>query len=369
MALDDLDGIANVEFNVGGTETLTWDTQAEWDAAATREKVVTRGIGDRVADEIWLGYDPNYGPLTDATDYWTLDEDTGDFINVIGTEDMEPDTGGTTRGQNGILGSNGAEFDATGNAHTQFPDTDSYTWATGDWTWALWAYTRSSSLTRQTVLGSAEDDVSTGRTSCTWVSFADDGNIKDWTGDNWYNVTSYSTNTWYLIGQSYDSSTDTITNWVDATDHATRSSGSDDVENGNGVIAGLSCGRSFNERNVDGFISDCILWDSLLTSSEWNALYGAASDGFLQTATKSFSSSEEPDLQNLAYSLNGESISLDVIGSPGTQDEEIQTQTLDGSSSYALTWNAAHTDFRIQADLSTTDPEVTPVVDELELVN
>jgi len=35
--------------------------------------------------------------------------------------------------------------------------------------------------------------------------------------------------------------------------------------------------------------------------------------------------------------MHGETVDLDVIGSPGTASEEVVTQTLDGSTGYTLT--------------------------------
>lgn len=86
-----------------------------------------------------------------------------------------------------------------------------------------------------------------------------------------------------------------------------------------------------------------------------------ASSGTLTTATKSFASATKTNLTNLEYSLNGGSVTLDVIGSPGTASEEIVTQTLDGSERYDLSWSNKHTDYRVKLTLSNgndTTPEV-----------
>jgi hypothetical protein len=90
------------------------------------------------------------------------------------------------------------------------------------------------------------------------------------------------------------------------------------------------------------------------------------SSGSLTTATKSFSQPFEPDLDSLVYSLNGESATLDVIGSPTLAGEEIQSITLDGATSYTIAWNSSHTDFRIKINLSSGGSN-TPTVDSLPL--
>lgn len=92
------------------------------------------------------------------------------------------------------------------------------------------------------------------------------------------------------------------------------------------------------------------------------------SSGTLTTIEKSFSTPQTPDLTGLSYTLNGESISVDVVGSPGTASEEIVTQSLGGASSYDLAWNASHSDFEVVFNLSTADDQTTPTVDDLTLV-
>jgi hypothetical protein len=81
-----------------------------------------------------------------------------------------------------------------------------------------------------------------------------------------------------------------------------------------------------------------------------------SSSSSLTTETKSFTQETEPDLAELDYTLNGDSITLDVIGSPGTASEEINSVTLDGATSYGITWNSSHQDFRVKMNFTGTDP-------------
>lgn len=92
-------------------------------------------------------------------------------------------------------------------------------------------------------------------------------------------------------------------------------------------------------------------------------LFGITSTASLTTATKSFSSAATPDLESLSYALNGGSIDVTAIGSPGAAGEERVTATLSGSSSVSLSWANSHTDFRLKFDLSLADP--TNVAPEL----
>jgi fibronectin type 3 domain-containing protein len=91
------------------------------------------------------------------------------------------------------------------------------------------------------------------------------------------------------------------------------------------------------------------------------------SSGQLTTIEQSFNTPQTPDLSGLVYTLNGETISVDVVGSPGQAGEEIVTQSLTGASSYGLSWSNSHTDFEVVFDLSTADDSVTPEVDDLTL--
>lgn len=102
-------------------------------------------------------------------------------------------------------------------------------------------------------------------------------------------------------------------------------------------------------------------WDAFTVSEDY------LSSGSLTTATKTFDSAEEPDLTNVRYSLNGKSIDVTVIGSPGTASEEQVTQTLDGSQKYDLSWNNSHTDFRLKVSLSTNTDSTTPEFESAEL--
>jgi len=101
---------------------------------------------------------------------------------------------------------------------------------------------------------------------------------------------------------------------------------------------------------------------------EYEPTYVTSTTGTYTTPTKSFANPATPDLQNLVYSLNGESITLDVVGSPGTASEEVVTQTLDGSTDFALSWSNSHTDFHVRCDLSTATATTTPTLETIELI-
>jgi hypothetical protein len=79
--------------------------------------------------------------------------------------------------------------------------------------------------------------------------------------------------------------------------------------------------------------------------------------GSLTTASRTYNEPVSPNLTNLTYSLNGGSITLDVVGSPGTSDEERYKVPLDGATEYGLSWSQGHTDFRIAPELKAGSPD------------
>jgi len=99
----------------------------------------------------------------------------------------------------------------------------------------------------------------------------------------------------------------------------------------------------------------------------WDLCYGVRRESTIETATKSFSSLSQPDLASLVYSLNSQEIVLDVIGSPGTVDEEVVSVTLDGATSYSLNWTAKHTDFRVKATFRSLDRSTSPTLSSITL--
>lgn len=124
------------------------------------------------------------------------------------------------------------------------------------------------------------------------------------------------------------------------------------------------------DKYLDGGLAHMRIYDRVLSQSEIQAYIDAATGGSLTTASKSFSSGKQPDLQNLVYSLNGGSVDIDVIWSPGTASEEIvNSGTLDGTQTgVTLTWSSNHTNFRVRPNLSTPGVgNLSPSVSQIEL--
>lgn len=73
------------------------------------------------------------------------------------------------------------------------------------------------------------------------------------------------------------------------------------------------------------------------------------SSGSLKTASKEFPLRIKPELTELGYQLNGESISLDIIGSPGQFAEETVNVSLTGKNDVDITsWSGTHEEFQVK---------------------
>ncbi len=90
-------------------------------------------------------------------------------------------------------------------------------------------------------------------------------------------------------------------------------------------------------------------------------------EGRLLTWSKSMIESK-PDLIDLEYELNGQEISIDAIGSPGTEEEEVISGiVLEGQEFVALDWDQSHLTYQILVEMESLDGESSPELDSLSL--
>lgn len=372
MALEPIGDIADVNLTGTTTETLTWETAADWNGAASANEVVHNSLGDRVDAEVWLGWDPDLEPwATNGVTYLPLDEDSGSTAaDVIGSEDFS--ISGATVGQTGLLGSTGYTFDGNDDSLTA---TSSVLDIAGNKT--VCAFGRmdgqgGGGFPRIYQKGTG----SSGRVFEIWV---EDGNgttkgdavlrFNQDTGSAStqirHSISGFAFGDLHFYAGVHDADNNQARLHIDGTDVNTASHSAGLDSDTNHFIGNWN---TSSDRGWNGLIEEFMVFDAALTESQLAAIYQAITSGNLETATKSFTGDKSPDLQNLDYSLNAESITLDVIGSPGTASEEVVSQTLDGATSYTLTWSAPHTDFRVDIKPSTTDHNTTPVVNRVELV-
>lgn len=346
MALEQLEGIANVSY--GQVQTLTWETASDWDNAAAEKGVVHENVantdhGD--ASTIKKGYSAA-SPYKSASleQAYLCHEDSGSTMYDFSGNNADGSYSGPTLGQTGLLGTTAPSYDGVDDyART------ANSGISGAATWAFWVIEDSDVSDTTNPHISRNDNrseflIRDGSNSSAWARLSG----TDYKGG------SVSTGTWHFYAATSDGSNGEL--FLDASSVNSYSDSWESLSNFN-----LMTNDSQNEEWVAGRLAGAWLWNVRLTATEIQEFYDTVrGTSYLETATKSFSSNVQPDLSNLSYSLNGQSIDLKVIGSPGTADEEVVTQTLDGSTSYALTWSSSHTDFRLRPELSTTDETTTP---------
>jgi hypothetical protein len=357
MSLNDLDGFANVQYDT--IETVQWDTATDWDNAVSEAGVVHESYGDlEGADVFQLGY-PSYDRGgSNLVAFWSFDDDSS------------PITDHTGNGWDATV--NGPSYDSGAGLH----NSDSWNWDGGnDWMNAgdIDALSNSGEFTicgwMNTNTGGGDDrdplyvketvvEIVLGDSSIGLFGYIGDGS--SW-GNQLSDGTDHRDGSYHHVAGTYNDSTDTFALYLDGTKTAENTSYGQSIgSNNTDVEIGA---RQFES---DWYANDNIeylrVYDRELSDSEVQGLANAGTQGSLTTGTKSLLTPSQPSLNNLDYSLNGETITLDVIGSPGTADEETVSQTLDGSSSYTLSWSDTHTDFRVTANLSSSAVTETPVM-------
>ena len=345
--------------------SLTWNSAGEWDSAVSESGVVHESWGDHTGERIDLGYPSFDRGGTNLQAYWPLDEDSGSTANDVSGNGHDGTLNGPTVGQTGIFGTTSYNFNSSNN---EYIDT-SWTGITGTTarTWNFWF--KSSDDTKDQRMIS----YGSSNTGEKYDIRCDNGNGNvlrvENEGGQKYGSTKIADGQWHMCTVVFPSG------GSDVQDHILYVDGSQETNTGGGnqslntgTNTNVQIGRSnFQGDYVNGNIDEIRAYNRELSSSEVQALYDATSGGYLTSGTKSFDVSVKPDLDSLNYSLNGESITVDVIGSPGHGGEETQSVSLGGSSSYDLHWNGEHREFRVKPQLSTASITSSPSISSISL--
>lgn len=345
-------------------ETIAWGTAADWDNGVSEAGVVHEAFGDLPgADVVTLGYPSFDRGGTSLYAYWPFDEDSGPTANDVGPNNHDASINGPTLGATGLHGRTGFDYDGN-NDDVDLQNNDDL--ASGSFTVAAWINFNTVSGGRRIFHADYNGDgyaLSVGDSG-------KDGVVRFYIRgkDTVVLETSaglLSPNTLYHVVGVHDDANNNRYLYVDGVEEAslTSDSGSPDPPTSNNFIG--SDGRTGSA--TDGLIDEPRVWKRALPASEVQALYDAGKGGHIETDTKSFPASQEPDLTGLDYELNGQNITLRVIGSPETASEETVSQALSGATSYSLSWSSSHTDFRLKTELSTVDETVAPTFSRGEL--
>lgn len=363
MVGQNFEGVANVDFTVVAASPLTWETAADWDGATSEAGVVHEAWGDLPGDgTVQIGF-PSYDMFGGGglVSYWPMDEDSGSTVTDRAGSNDGALNGSASFGTTSLHGMTGVDLPGADGDYISVPDAASLD-ISDQYTLAI-VMSFDSQDNFNSLFGKSD--------SSNYVAYE----LRQVSGQlewgffngSWYRITGASTisnSTLYLIVGTYNAGD--LTLYLNGSSDASTASFPTSAPTGSGEV---DIGRYAygNSNAIDGQYHMARLYNRELTSTQVQTLYDTLTGGSLTTATKSFGSNRQPDLQNLSYSLNGQSITLDVIGSPGTASEEIVSQALDGSTSYTLTWGSGHTDFRVKLNLSTTNEFQTPTVSRVEV--
>jgi hypothetical protein len=168
---------------------------------------------------------------------------------------------------------------------------------------------------------------------------------------------------WYHVVAAYESSSQAGTAYLNGRPFPNTNNPS--LGSGNHLIGTRV---SVGDLHYDGLVADYRIYDHTLTRGEIQYLYDVSQRGVIYTDSKTHSSQVQPDLTNLAYTLNGGSATVTVVGSPGTASEERLTQALDGASDYSLSWSNSHDTFAIRIVAEPADITSRVTVDRVELL-
>jgi len=367
MALEPIGDIASPALTDNTpTGNLVWETATDWDNAVDEDGVVHESVTntDHSDDStIKMGYSyANFDEITPTpVAAWPLHEDSGSTANdLAGTHDGT--NNGPTLGQTGILDTNAYGFDGTDDKvsiTTQGSiDESNLGNAVSLSAWVILDSLDTNDWETIMAMGGNGNDVinyATGRNGGEWKLYLD----TDGGGNHEDSSTVPNTGQWYFVVLSYDGANSDTHIYVDGNSIYNSSTFSGDLSSSS---EDWRIGDRGDKNEVwPGEICDARIWDVGLSGSQVQTLYDVVdTESSLTTATKSFATASTPDLEQLSYSLNSQSITLDVLGSPGTASEEVVSQPLDGAASYSLSWSNSHTNFRLKPRLSTSNPETTP---------
>lgn len=339
-------------------EYVTWDSNADWDAASSRANVVTRNIGVRSASQIWQGWDPEWTPAGYAKNYWTLDET--DTASTTVTDSIGGANGtrttGVSLGNRGLMGSNAMAFDGLNSIDLGKPATMNHS---GTFSVVMGV--------RRNTLNARQNLMAHGFNQPGDWSFEirDNGRLYFFYGDSGGTLNGATfhygsmTSEWHLCGLVYRGSGE-ATVWLD--DVPVRKSlggtGRPAPSGGNAALARFGA-RDYYK--FDGMLSDVLYFDGAISDTLYTHLYNALSSGRLTTATKSSSwvaDSVEVDANIHPNAHVTMTVYLDSSDT-GTANEQQSIPLSDGRNTYDLTEFNAGGKYWATFELGSTNPTVT----------
>lgn len=340
------------------TNTSTWETASDWDNAVDEAGVVHEDFGRHAAKRIEMGYPSFDRGGTNLEAYWPLDEFSGaSTAHDVSGNNRDGTNNGPTTGEPGILGTAAYYFNRSEGDYVQ----TNWSGITGTTarTWNFWFKSSDDTIDQRMISYGANNSGEKYDIRC------DNGNGNvlrvENSGGQAYGSTKIADGSWHMCTVVFPSGGSDVQDHRLYVDGSQESIGGGSQSLNTASSTDVRIGQShFHGDTVEGKLEAIRAYNRELSGSEIQALYDAAQQSYLETATKEFANPSQPDLTDLDYTLNGQTIDLKIIGSPGTTDEEVVTQTLDGGTEYTLSWSNSHTKFRLRPVLSTADVTAAP---------
>lgn len=357
---------------------LSWNSQADWDSANSRSRVVTRNIGDRSGDEIRLGFDSEYSPLTDSLEmYLTFDEDGDPIVDYSGNNNDASLMGDADLDEDGLLGSSGAGVDGDNNFF-EAKDDDSLD-IEEELTLSVW-YNPSDQLSSWEGLIGKGDTTYQMRhhNDDRYVTFnvrRDDGNdILSGDGISGLNTNQeWTENEWNLATGTYSS--------IDEIGHVYHNGVQENSDTGSSQIrtsdADLQIGANYDDDNDEyrrfweGGIEEVMIWSRALTEDEVEELWNTTENGRLESSAKSggFEAEELVSTSTVPSNTEIEVTVYQDVNDDGAPDNQ-ETIALNGGSDEINSlsgFDEKNSDYWFEVELFSNNREITPVLQDVSI--
>jgi PKD repeat protein len=351
--------------------SASWSTTGDWDGAVSESGVVHESFGDRAATAVRLGYpsDGRWGPTPVA--YWPLDEDAGSTAADVTGNGNDGTVQSATQGATGALESTAYGFDDASNDHvTGATDVTALSETGSLAVWIRTTQTGDDTNGQAPGITGVEDSGTQDDVFWGWLDSSGHVGIRKGDADGSSSTTAVNDGTWHHVVLTRDHSSGETKVYVDGTLEDQNTAGSDTGTVGTSFS---SIGRIEDTGGspvyFDGRIEELQVYDQVLTDSEVNDLYGAASSGSLTTGTKTLDEAVDPSTLSLdgvsATVPAGTSADVVVHSDPdgdGTFEETSDAISLDGSGGpYDVTGLSTTSDaYRLEVSLGSTDVTRSP---------
>lgn len=345
---------------------VEWSTQADWDAAQSRSRVVSRDIGVRTGGEVALGLDTSHGVASDAVALWPMDDSSGSLSEVVGGSGATASN--ISYQTTGPLGTYATDFN--GSSAYAIQDVSADPTGGGSFSIAAW-------VDKRALTGDADMLIRNGTTNGGTYF------LQYWTENRiffgyYYSSGNYESSSFFhsgassinqhLIVATYDEAAGTLTVYFDGVADSisvanTRPAIADNINIGRSPVAN-------NPRYFNGRVGWLGLWDRALSQAEVDEIQNTYENGTgsLTTATKSGDGAAQSiDVQARRPLDTSASLTVNQTHSGGTETQTINLS--DGGNSYSLSGfvDEALSDYWLDLSPSTSDDTKSPVLDSAGL--